>query len=95
VGIAKARVDQACVARALARGQGIKPSHLVKEQYRGRYWHYEFEQPLSPSDAKCGSSECLGKLLFTLPIVTSMADSIGAWVGLRSTQTNVEQVHAA
>ena len=70
-------------------------SHLINEQYRGRYWHYEIEQLLSPSDAKCGSSECLGKLIFTVPAVTSIAYSIGAWVGLRSKRKNMEQANVA
>jgi hypothetical protein len=70
-------------------------SHLINEQYHGQYWQYEFEQLLSPSDANCGSSECLGKLFFTLPVVTSIAYSIGAWVGLRSKRTNLDPERAS
>lgn len=67
-------------------------SQLINDQYHGHYWRYEFEQLLSPSDAKCGSSECLGKLLFTLPVVTSIAYSIGAWLGLRSRRSELSPV---
>jgi hypothetical protein len=59
-------------------------SQLINGHYGGRYWQYEFEQLLSPSDVACGASECLGKVLFTLPVVTAVAYSMGAWVGLGS-----------
>jgi hypothetical protein len=48
----------------------------------GHYWRYAAEQPLSPSDRDCGSSECLGKVFFTVPAVISVAYSVGAWLGL-------------
>lgn len=51
---------------------------------QGHYWKYEFGQLFSPDDATCSDSECLGKLLVTLPVVASIAYSIGAWLGLRS-----------
>jgi hypothetical protein len=57
----------------------------------GHYWRYSVQQLLSPSDRDCGSSECLGKLLVTVPTVISVAYSIGAWVGLQSScQSNAE-----
>jgi|SRR5580698_4915700 hypothetical protein len=64
-------------------------SHLVEQQYGGHYWRYEIQQQLSPSDAACGGSECLGKALFTVPVVTAVAYSIGAWFGLRSKRARV------
>jgi hypothetical protein len=64
-------------------------SQLINDHYRGRYWQYEFEQLLSPSDVACGPSECLGKVLFTLPVVTAVAYSVGAWIGLRSKVSEV------
>jgi hypothetical protein len=32
----------------------------------------------------CGGDECLGKLLFTMPVLNAVAYSAGAWFGLRS-----------
>jgi hypothetical protein len=51
---------------------------------QGHYWRYEFEQLFSPEDRSCNPEECLGKYLFTLPFFSSVAYSIGAWLGLRS-----------
>jgi hypothetical protein len=31
----------------------------------------------------CGSDECLGKVMFTTPVLNSIAYSVGAWIGLR------------
>jgi hypothetical protein len=46
----------------------------------GHYWWYEFQVLFSPV---CPHGECLGKVFFTLPFLTSVAYSIGAWLGLR------------
>lgn len=49
----------------------------------GHYWRYEFGQLFSRGDASCSDSECLGKLFITVPVVASVAYSIGAWLALR------------
>ena len=50
----------------------------------GHYWRREYDELLSPSSGKCVDSECLGKLFFTTPVLTAVAYSVGAWLGLRS-----------
>jgi hypothetical protein len=48
----------------------------------GHDWAYEFRQLFS-ADKTCRDSECLGKILVTAPFITTVAYSIGAWLGLR------------
>ena len=65
---------------------------LIQEQYQGHYWRYEFEQLLARDDRACGSSECLGKLLFTFPFFASVAYSIGAALGLKNKAAETKSV---
>ena len=72
--------------------RGLSRSEYYVHLTGGHYWRYSVQQLLSPSDRDCGSSECLGKLLLTVPAVISFAYSIGAWVGLQSSrQSNAER----
>jgi len=68
---------------------GLSQSEYYVKLTGGHYWRYEFQQMLSPSDRACGSSECLGKLFFTVPVVVSVAYSLGAWVGLKYRRTTL------
>src|SRR6266849_1835051 len=45
----------------------------------GGYWGDEFQQMFT---SKCSASECLG-LLVTIPSLSLISYSIGAWLGLR------------
>jgi hypothetical protein len=49
----------------------------------GHYWQYEYDHLLSPDDRNCGGEECLGKLLFAAPALSTVAYSIGALLALR------------
>jgi hypothetical protein len=61
----------------------IQHSEYMRNLTHGHYWRYEFQQLFSSDDRTCSDSECLGKVLFTLPFLTSVAYSIGAWLGLK------------
>jgi hypothetical protein len=49
----------------------------------GHYWRYAFQKFFSSDDRTCSDSECLEKVLFTLPFLASVAYSIGAWLSLK------------
>jgi hypothetical protein len=48
------------------------------------FWVYTDNLLFTPDLAKCGGSECLGELVFTTPVLNSVAYSIGAWLALMS-----------
>src|SRR5579864_9424813 len=55
---------------------GLSRSEYYVKLTGGHYWRHEFQQMLSPWDRDCGSSECLRKLFFTVPVVVSVAYSV-------------------
>lgn len=50
---------------------------------QGHFWRYEYDHLFSLDDRNCGGDECLGKFFGTLPVLTSIAYSAGAWLALR------------
>ena len=74
---------------------GLSRSEYYVHLTGGHYWRYAVQQLLSPSDRDCGSSECLGKLFFTVPTVISVAYSVGAWLGLDSRRQSGAETPAA
>ena len=62
---------------------GKKNSSYYSSRLGGHYWQYEYDHLLSPDDRNCGGEECLGKLLFATPALSTVAYSIGAFLALR------------
>jgi hypothetical protein len=54
----------------------------------GHPWRYELSQLFSRDERVCAASECLGRVLITLPFLSSLAYSIGAWLWIRSDRKN-------
>lgn len=50
-------------------------------------WIVAVKEGMFPvSQNGCGTTECLGVLVYTMPAVNSVAYSLGAWLALRSTR---------
>jgi hypothetical protein len=50
---------------------------------QGHYWRYELLQLFSSDARICAQGGCLGRF-YTIPFLSSIAYSIGAWLGLKS-----------
>ena len=61
-------------------------SEYINQITQGHAWRYEFVQFFTPYERKCAESECLGQAFGTIPTLNSIAYSIGAWFGFRSTR---------
>lgn len=56
------------------------------------YMRYTWGQLFSIDPNKCPGDECLGKLLFTAPVLNCVAYSLGAWVGAFAKQMSPDPV---
>ena len=52
------------------------------------YWQYALANFFGPS-SKCGGSECLAEVLFTMPFVASVMYSVGAYLRARREEKQV------
>ena len=66
------------------------PSSPYHARVQGHYLSYELKQLFPANASDCGSSECLQQLLFTSPVLISIAYSIGAFLGLQSRRYSQE-----
>jgi hypothetical protein len=57
----------------------LRDSEYYRKSIAGSYWSYEWDHLFA--EDKCGSSECLGVLLFTAPALGMVAYWIGAVFG--------------
>jgi len=60
------------------------PSSPYHVRVQGHYLSYELKQLFPTDENDCGSSECLQLLIFTSPLLLSIAYSIGAWLALQN-----------
>lgn len=62
---------------------GYESSAYYRERTGDSYWVYLDEELFTTDSNKCANSECLGELIFTMPVVSAIAYSIGAILALR------------
>ena len=60
-------------------------SAYYREKTGDSYWVYLVQLLFTTDSNNCGGSECLGELIFTTPVVSAVAYSIGAFLALRLT----------
>lgn len=58
-------------------------SSYQRAQSNASYTTYIWGQYFSVDPNKCPGDECLGKLIFTAPVLNCIAYSVGAWFALR------------
>ena len=68
-------------------GYGKSYAHRI----HGSFWADTNDELFSLSNRNCGDKECLGKLLFTMPLLCSIAYSGGAWLAWRSRKIKEEE----
>lgn len=70
----------------LSNVPGYSHSHYERAQSNNSFATYTWGALFSVDPNKCPGDECLGKLMFTAPVLNCIAYSVGIWLALRSTK---------
>jgi hypothetical protein len=61
---------------------GYERSAYDRQRTHNSFGEYIYGELFSLDDNECGGDECLGKMLITAPVLSSVAYSFGAWLAL-------------